>query len=155
MDWTEFIAYIKAWAVENEEKIGTMWPQKGGWEEWAKGEIFSYIVKQRPAADILREQHCWGDQREADYVLNINSHASQVIVVEFKAQSFENYTKFLPGLKKDVQKTLSGLTPKYASGTLLVVGLYFTRYKSAVPNYFTTETLGTGEVGICYAMDQQ
>lgn len=155
MDWREFIAYVKAWALANEQKIGKMWPQKGGWEEWAKPEILHYIVQQKSSADILREQHPWGDQREADFVLNKAGKPGERIVVEFKAQSFENYKNFLPGVLKDVTKSLQAMTAEYAKASLLVVGLYFTEHKNEIPSYFTAEPLGNGEIGICYAVDQR
>jgi len=155
MDWTEFVKFVKAWALANEQRIAKMWPQKGGWEEWAKTEVFSEIGQQLPNVTMLREQHCWGDKRAADFVLNVAGKPDEMVVVEFKAQSFENYQNFLPGVKKDVQKLTAGLTPKYAKATLLVVGLYFTEYKNHIPNYFSTEVIGKGEIGICWAVDIQ
>ncbi|MBB4744189.1 hypothetical protein BJY16_007648 [Actinoplanes octamycinicus] len=155
MDWREFIDLVRQWAIANEKRISTKWPQKGGWEEWAKGEIFSYITDQRPSTDILREQRCWAT-KDADFVLNRSAaDPSHKVVVEFKAQSYENYTNFLPGLVKDVQKLTKGLVPAYGQATLVVAGLYFTEHRTAIPGYFTTEALGNGEIGICYAVDVQ
>jgi hypothetical protein len=154
MGWKDFIDLVKQWALANEQRIATMWSQKGGWEEWAKGEIFSYISQHQPGADILREQRCWAS-KDADFLLNSTQHTGDIIVVEFKAQSFENYKNFLPKLKKDVQKLMHGLKPAYSTATLVVAGLYFTDHKTEIPAYFTTEVLGNGEIGICYAVDFQ
>jgi hypothetical protein len=154
MDHEEFLGAVVAWAATNEEQIKSKWVQKGGWEGWVQGEIFSFVVKNNPSVNIQREHPVYTSTRKAaDFVLNDNGNASQKVIVELKAQSWNNRKNFVPELEKDTKKLIKELHSRYNGSTLLVVGLYFTD-EIEIPNYFSKKTIGTGEIGICWAIDQ-
>lgn len=154
LSYEEFLDYVKQWIVLNEAKIAKAWPQKGGWEEWAKTDIYSYIDSQG-AYDMLREQHVFtNNYKRADFLLNDQAAAVQdKVIVEVKCQSFENRDEFVPGLEEDIQKLMHEVKPAYQGAALLVFGIYFTNETRALPRSFSYQTLGTGEVGICWAVD--
>jgi len=154
MSFEEFLELVAAWVVEKEKEISFMWPQKGGWEKWAQSEIFSYINSKRPSADIMREQPVYGSaKKSADFLLNNGNHVNEKVIVELKAQSFENYKNFVPELKKDTAKLIKELHPSYNGSALVVLGFYFTNV-TQFPDYFSYRAIGKGEIGICWAIDQ-
>jgi hypothetical protein len=155
MSWKEFLDLIIAWATTNEQEIKIMWPQKGGWEEWAKPTIFKYVTNQYPAVNLLREQPVFNNPRkDADFLLNDDRQVGEKVIVEVKAQSFNNYTNFTTEVKKDIKKLTGEVKPSYAGSTLMVIGFYFTTEKTEIPNYFSKQVIGSGEIGICWAVDQ-
>jgi hypothetical protein len=155
MTWKEFLDLIIAWATANEKHIKVMWPQKGGWEEWAKPEIFKYVTDRHPAVSLLREQSVFNNSRmEADFLLNDDKQVGQKVIVEMKAQSFNNFTNFTTEVKKDIKKLIGEIKPAYDGSTLMVIGFYFTTEKTQIPGYFSKQVIGNGEIGICWAVDE-
>lgn len=148
----DFLRIVGGWIEKNEQKIRNMWPQKGGWEEWAKTDIYDDIVQLDSSYDILREQPIFTGGRDADFLLNHSSGTSQQVGIEMKCQSFENYKKFTDGLLKDVEK-FKYLKPDKQGIVQLVIGLYFTEHGKDIPGYFSKKIVGSGEVGMCWAIN--
>ncbi|APE31377.1 hypothetical protein BOX17_10715 [Halomonas aestuarii] len=150
----EFLGYVEEWVNGSYQKIGSMWPQKGGWEKWAQSEIGSFILSQDSTCDLLREQGVYVSKRkDADFLLNgMSMTASDKVVVELKCQSFENYKNFKKGLEEDISKLSRELKPGFSGADLLVLGIYFFQH-SDIPPYFDKKVLDNGEVGMCWAID--
>ncbi len=153
LSYQEFLENVEAWVLQNETQIGLMWPQKGGWEGWAQASIYANILSHNSTYDILREQHVFvKTKKAADYLLNDSGPVAQKVIVELKAQSFENRGAFVKGLETDVKKLIHDVKPAYSGAALLVVGIYFTAH-TKLPPYFSSKVIGNGEVGVCWALD--
>ena len=154
LSYQEFIDYVKEFIVSNEKAIANMWPQKGGWEGWAQSSIFSFILGKNSTYDILRERHVYtSPAKAADFLLNNSSPVGDRVIIELKCQSLENCSSFKKGLDDDIRKLARELDSSYSGATLLVIGIYFSEHLD-IPGSFDKEILGTGEVGICWAVDQ-
>ena len=150
----EFLDYVEEWMTAHESAIAKMWPQQGGWEGWAQAEIFAFILKKNSAYDMLREQHVFNEARQAcDFLLNSHSPVKDKVIVELKCQSFGNYKKFAKGLAEDTKKLIDDVKKEYAGSSLLIIGAYFTD-KTDVPKHFDKKVIGKGEIGLCWAIDQ-
>ena len=150
----EFLEYVEEWMIANEAAIAKMWPQAGGWEAWAQAEITAFLLKKNSAYDILREQHVFQKAKKAcDFLLNGHSAVKDKVIVELKCQSFGNYKNFTKGLVDDTKKLIKDVKKEYSRSSLLVVGIYFTK-ETEVPKHFDKKVIGKGEVGVCWAIDQ-
>jgi hypothetical protein len=153
LSYQDFLDGVTKWATANIENIKHQWPQKGGWENWAQGDIYSYFIKQNSTFDILREQAVYTNSAlKADFLLNSKSAGAQKVIIELKCQSLENYQSFDDGLITDTKKIL-GIAPAYHGSALIVLGFYFTQAKTAIPSHFDSKVLPGNEIGICWAID--
>ena len=97
-----FLAKTRGWAGSRNESFQYDWPVKGGWEGWIPVDLTASLLAHDSAIDILPEQPVFENGRQlVDLRLNAEAPTAQVLV-EIKAQSFENHANFVLGVQEDI-----------------------------------------------------
>lgn len=108
----DLINCIVNWAAQNESRIKSKWPQKGGYEAWVQAELTSFIFEQNNTIRVLREWSIYGNGQRVDLLINSDENEYQdpatlpenSIPIEIKVDSFLNHNEFLTGVSNDVIK---------------------------------------------------
>ncbi|HEY3506469.1 MAG TPA: hypothetical protein VGN37_27230 [Actinocatenispora sp.] len=113
------------WAGRRGGQFASNWPVKGGWEGWIQVDLTAHILSADSAIDILREQPVFANSRQrCDLLLNTNQMPAHQIVVELKAQSFDNRDRFITGVESDLDK-FNTLDYAYQRSTCVMLAMPF------------------------------
>lgn len=126
-----FIGSVMNWATQNATRFQYFWPLKGGWEGWIQAEISAYILQQDNTIEILREQHIYENPRKSlDLLLNSLEASYNQILIEIKAESFENRDAFIVGVEDDLNKLENERRPEYKDSTCIMLAVAFDPYSA-------------------------
>lgn len=126
LSYDGFLAKTRAWAGSRNTSFQYYWPVKGGWEGWIQVDLTANILSHESTIDILREQPVFENPRQlVDLLLNAEAPAAQVLV-EIKAQSFQNHANFVPGVQEDIEK-LSHRDNEHRRSDCVVLAVAFSR----------------------------
>jgi hypothetical protein len=129
ISYNELLNAIGQWANNKANDFQYYWPLKGGWEGWTQTEIAAFILNVDNTSDVEREQHIYTNNYLSTDLLvnaNITANQQQIIVVEMKCQSLQNFNNFLTGIDADILKLhRANLKPNFQHAQLCVMGIYF------------------------------
>ena len=149
----QFLKIAYDWMCANVAAIEGQWPQKGGWEKWAQGEIIRAINAVDPTAMAQAEQHVYmNPAKSIDFMLNNpETSIADVVLCELKCQSLLNASNFVSGLREDVYYIDHDMKPPFGMASRIVLGFYFTEHFTLPSGFeFTAQTDPTNSVGMCY-----
>lgn len=146
------------WAGRRGGQFASNWPVKGGWEGWIQVDLTAHILSIDSAIDVLREQPVFANSRQrCDLLLNTNQMPAHQIVVEIKAQSFDNRDRFITGVAGDLDK-FTTLDSAYQRSTGVMLAMPFSPESLAEllaierDGHRVFHTIFIGEVAIAIAV---
>lgn len=128
IDVLQFIATIQRWAAQRDGQFKYNWPVKGGWEGWIQVDLTASALAADSTAEILREQPVYTNTRQrCDLLLNTTSAPDAQVIVEIKAESWNNRAAFVPGVIDDLDKLQQSVSPAYAGSTRVMLAMPFSQ----------------------------
>lgn len=124
----QFVNAVINWAAQRDRQFTYNWPVKGGWEGWVQVDLTAFILAADSTIDILREQPVYANPlQRCDLLLNTGSAAANQVIVEVKAESFQNVGAFVPGVVDDLDKLENSVAAHYAGTSRVMLALAFSQ----------------------------
>lgn len=156
----QFVAASIQWATKRNDQLKYNWPVKGGWEGWIQVDLTAYILSVESSIEILREQPIFtSPYQRVDLLLNTSLQTDDQIVVEIKAESFENrMNPFINGIREDIRKLNEDRNTDFSECTCIMMALPFNQQsldsvlEIEQDGHRIFRNLYTGEVALAFAV---